>query len=82
MRFSFSNNNIDNYILSRVKDEKKAIYSETGNVNLAFDFDLQLYSNFLGQLRVSCEKTSYEKHIGEINKLCVEVEKFEVFQIM
>ncbi|RGB24251.1 hypothetical protein C1646_507703 [Rhizophagus diaphanus] len=78
--FSFSNNNIDNYILSRVKNKERAIFSGLYSFNLAFDLDLQLYSDASDQFRVSCENTSYEKHIGEINKLCVE--KFEVFQIM
>ncbi|EXX52111.1 uncharacterized protein OCT59_021265 [Rhizophagus irregularis] len=79
--FSFSNNSIENYILSHVKNEKKAIYSGTlYNLILAFDIDLRLYSDAFSQLRFSCEKSSYEKHIGEINQLCIE--KFEVFQIV
>ncbi|PKC53960.1 hypothetical protein RhiirA1_478231 [Rhizophagus irregularis] len=79
--FSFSNNSIENYILSHVKNEKKAIYSGTlYNFILAFDIDLRLYSDAFSQLRFSCEKSSYEKHIGEINQLCIE--KFEVFQIV
>ncbi|GBC27265.2 carbohydrate-binding module family 13 protein [Rhizophagus irregularis DAOM 181602=DAOM 197198] len=78
--FSFSNNSIENYILSHVKDKEKAIYSGTYSVSIAFDFDLQLYSDASDQLRVSCEKSSYEKHIGEINDLYIE--EFEVFQIV
>ncbi|GBC27257.2 carbohydrate-binding module family 13 protein [Rhizophagus irregularis DAOM 181602=DAOM 197198] len=78
--FSFSNNSIENYILSHVKNEEKAIYSGTYSVSLAFDFDLQLYSDSSDQFRVNCEKSSYEKHIGGINDLYVE--EFEVFQIV
>ncbi|CAB4426079.1 unnamed protein product [Rhizophagus irregularis] len=78
--FSFSNNSIENYNLSHVKNKERAIFSGTYSFNLAFDLDLQLYSDAYDQFRVNCEKSSYEKHIGEINDLYVE--EFEVFQIV
>ncbi|EXX52112.1 carbohydrate-binding module family 13 protein [Rhizophagus irregularis DAOM 181602=DAOM 197198] len=77
--FSFSNNSIDNYILSRVKDEKKAIYNGKYLNGPTFNSDLVLYNDRDG-LRINCNQCYYEKHIGKINKLYVE--EFEVFQII
>ncbi|RGB37355.1 hypothetical protein C1646_756974 [Rhizophagus diaphanus] len=78
--FSFSNNSIDNYILSRVKDEKKAIYNGEYSSGPAFSIDLQLFVGSSNELKITCTKWNYEKHIGKVNGLYVE--EFEVFQIM
>ncbi|GBC27268.2 carbohydrate-binding module family 13 protein [Rhizophagus irregularis DAOM 181602=DAOM 197198] len=78
--FSFDNNNIGNYILSRVKEEKKAIYNGSCSIGPSFNNDLYLYKDIFNQLRICCKQCSYEKHIGEINHLYIE--EFEVFQIV
>ncbi|PKY56109.1 hypothetical protein RhiirA4_476157, partial [Rhizophagus irregularis] len=74
------NNSIDNYILSRVKDEKNAIYNGIRFSGPTFNSDLELYKDFSNELSIGCTKCYYEKHIGEVNGLYVE--EFEVFQIM
>ncbi|EXX56135.1 uncharacterized protein OCT59_021259 [Rhizophagus irregularis] len=80
--FSFSNNSIDNYILSRVKEEKKAIHNgKRSTCPPTFNVDLELYRDFLtNELRISCTKRSYEKDIGAFNDLYLA--EFEVFQIV
>ncbi|GES76334.1 carbohydrate-binding module family 13 protein [Rhizophagus clarus] len=79
--FSFSNNNsIENYILSRVKNEKNAIYNACGSYGPSFYRDLYLFSdNDNDKLRIFCGEGSYEKHFKGINNSCAE--EFEVFQI-
>ncbi|GBC27267.2 carbohydrate-binding module family 13 protein [Rhizophagus irregularis DAOM 181602=DAOM 197198] len=77
--FSFSNDSIENYTLSRVKNEEKAIYNGTCSTGLAFDVDLELYRDLINELRIGCNKSSYKKKIGEINHSYIE--EFEVFQI-
>ncbi|GBC06988.1 hypothetical protein RclHR1_07190004 [Rhizophagus clarus] len=75
--FSFKN---DDNILSRVVDEKFAIYNSY-YVGPSFgNSDLYLY-NSIGGLGFSYKKTSYEKQIRETDELCF-VEELEVFQIM
>ncbi|CAB4403740.1 unnamed protein product [Rhizophagus irregularis] len=76
--FSFRNKeNIEDYILSRVKDETLAIYNSTYR-GPAFNFDLILNENKCGStlLRPPC----YEKPIREING-SFNVEEYEIFQI-
>ncbi len=81
--FSFNDNNVENYILSRVKNEKKAIFgfyssSWTSLNGLKFGYsDLCLYYS---KLRVNCEQNSYEKQISETRNL--NYVDFEVFQIV
>ncbi|GES76323.1 carbohydrate-binding module family 13 protein [Rhizophagus clarus] len=80
--FSFRNDNIENYILSRVKNEKKALfnsfcYYEGPSFGCK---DLHLYQNFANDLRIYCKKYSYENQLKEINYSYFS--DFEVFQIM
>ncbi|GES76333.1 carbohydrate-binding module family 13 protein [Rhizophagus clarus] len=81
--FSFVNNDVENYILSRVMDRKYATYNSPFNsVGPSFgSSDLHLYQHaFSGELRVQCEKRYYKNKIRKINvSLFTE---FEVFQIM
>ncbi|CAB4426106.1 unnamed protein product [Rhizophagus irregularis] len=77
--FSFGNNNIGNYILSRVKEETKAIYNGC-YCGPSFNNDLYLYIDINNKLRIGCIKSSYEKDFKEINNSCIE--EFEVFQIV
>jgi hypothetical protein len=76
--FSFSNNGIENYILSRVKDEKFATYCGTRRLGPSFDGDLRLCLVGLNKI-FECKKESYEKLIT--NKEMGIIEEFEVFQI-
>ncbi|GBC27266.2 BTB/POZ protein [Rhizophagus irregularis DAOM 181602=DAOM 197198] len=71
---------IENYVLSRVKNEKKAIYNGTYyHFGPSFDADLYVYRDIFDELRIGCEKNSYEENIEKINYSYVE--EFEVFQI-
>ncbi|CAB4427810.1 unnamed protein product [Rhizophagus irregularis] len=75
--FSFKNNN---FILSRVMDERCAI-NNSPYYGLSFgNGDLCLYQT-LHELRIDCKKTNYEKQIRENNSKYI-VKEFEVFQIM
>ncbi|EXX52110.1 uncharacterized protein OCT59_021266 [Rhizophagus irregularis] len=79
--FSFKDNNIENYVLSHVKNEKKAIYNGTYNLfGPSFDIDLYLYRDMSDKLRIGCEKNSYEKDFKEFDLSYIE--EFEVFQIV
>ncbi|GES76335.1 carbohydrate-binding module family 13 protein [Rhizophagus clarus] len=80
--FSFINNSIENYILSRVKYEKNAIYTGKHHLAPSFNDDLYLYRDYSGELRISCEIFSYEKLIKEFDINSCIVEEFEVFQIV
>ncbi|EXX62003.1 uncharacterized protein OCT59_000308 [Rhizophagus irregularis] len=87
--FSFDNENIENYILSRVKNEKEAIsrivrYNGTGP---SFgNNDLRLYQSLDGSLRINCKGTTdnkdsaYEKRISTIDVPSTFLE-FELFRI-
>ncbi|GES76304.1 carbohydrate-binding module family 13 protein [Rhizophagus clarus] len=75
--FSFRNNN---YTLSRVMDERKAI-DNSAYYGLSFgNGDLCLYQT-LHELRIRCKQTSYEKPIRESNSNYT-VREFKVFQIV
>ncbi|UZO02716.1 uncharacterized protein OCT59_021195 [Rhizophagus irregularis] len=75
--FSFKNNN---FILSRVMDERCAI-NNSPYYGLSFgNGDLCLYQT-LRELRIHCKKTNCEKQIRENNSKYI-VKEFEVFQIM
>ncbi|GBC27244.2 BTB/POZ protein [Rhizophagus irregularis DAOM 181602=DAOM 197198] len=80
--FTFNNDGIEDYILSRVKNEKKAILNCSmydGFGPLFGDKDLLLYQTFDNELKVSCEKKDYEKRIRKINDS--RVLEFEVFKV-
>jgi hypothetical protein len=80
--FAFNNDGIEDYILSRVKNEKKAILNCSiydGFGPLFGDKDLLLYQTFDNELKVSCEKKDYEKRIRKINNS--RVLEFEVFKV-
>jgi hypothetical protein len=74
---------IEDHILSRVKDETKAIY---GSFFTSFgpsfgDKDMCLKKNsYNNELKVICKKNDYEKHIRDTNNSCF-IKEFEVFQI-
>src|SRR5581483_12013826 len=76
--FIFTFKNINNYILSRVKDKNKAIVN--GNLSLSFGGgDLDIFLN-LGSCR--CNKTSYEFPIRKRGFFNIfNFEECEVFQI-
>ncbi|GES76322.1 carbohydrate-binding module family 13 protein [Rhizophagus clarus] len=83
--FSFSNDGIEDYILSHVKNEKKAIFNSSfHDIGPSFgDGDLYLYQNYpnkTGELRIRCKKNSYERQIKEIGESCFS--EVEVFQIV
>ncbi|PKC64793.1 hypothetical protein RhiirA1_461929 [Rhizophagus irregularis] len=76
--FSFRNKeNIEDYILSRVKDETLAIFNSACR-GPAFDFDLVLNGNKRGSTLLS--PPCYEKPIRKING-SFNVEEYEIFQI-
>ncbi|GES80789.1 carbohydrate-binding module family 13 protein [Rhizophagus clarus] len=79
--FSFSNNSIENYILSRVnvKNEEYAIYCGGTNLGPAFDGDLTIYKYGPDVLEYKCQRESYEKLITSKNSDILE--EFEVFQV-
>uniref|UniRef100_U9UFX6 TLDc domain-containing protein n=1 Tax=Rhizophagus irregularis (strain DAOM 181602 / DAOM 197198 / MUCL 43194) TaxID=747089 RepID=U9UFX6_RHIID len=73
--FSFENDgDIENHILSRVIDEKHAIYYYSG---YGPSFGGEDFKTFGNELTVACYKTYYEKSI----KCNSSVEEYEVFQI-
>ncbi|GBB94977.1 hypothetical protein RclHR1_24580001 [Rhizophagus clarus] len=78
--FSFNNNRIENYILSRVNDETKA----TRNVSFygpSFGYrDLHFCENLLGNIKIRCEKKYYEKQII-VSNYSFSLDFFEVFQL-
>ncbi|UZN99025.1 uncharacterized protein OCT59_000307 [Rhizophagus irregularis] len=87
--FSFNNENIENYILSRVKDEKKAIRKIDGySKGPSFgDGGLSLCQTINGQLRINCKYINdnkdvdriYEKRIGKtVNSKFLEIELFKI----
>ena len=76
--FSFSDNSVENYILSRVKNEKKAIFSSLHGLSFGYS-DLCLISNGYKELIVFCEEDSYEKQIREnFNINCGDCEVFQI----
>ncbi|GBC12371.1 uncharacterized protein OCT59_025932 [Rhizophagus irregularis] len=78
--FSFENvNNIEKHILSRVKNESKAICSASDCGAYFYDDLVMWGNNFYNSSH--CRKSSYEKQIRNTeNKFFVE--EFEVFQII
>ncbi|GBC27264.2 carbohydrate-binding module family 13 protein [Rhizophagus irregularis DAOM 181602=DAOM 197198] len=82
--FSFINNDIENFILSRVIDEEHAIYNRSLISSVGPSFgggDLHIYQHTLyGDLRVQCEKRHYNNQIRKINISLLS--EFEVFQIV
>ncbi|GES83702.1 carbohydrate-binding module family 13 protein [Rhizophagus clarus] len=75
--FSFKNSDsTENHILSRVKDETKAIYN--GNFSPSFGFKDLRISN-CPTLSIQCEQSSYEKSIMSATPI---IEAFEVFRIV
>ncbi|EXX63879.1 uncharacterized protein OCT59_027267 [Rhizophagus irregularis] len=75
--FSFKDSDdIESYILSRIKFEKYAIYNASGH-GPSFGGDLSLIGVFCG-----CSKGFYEKHIRETAVDNFSVEEYEVFQII
>jgi hypothetical protein len=84
--FSFKNNdNIENYILSRVKDEEFAILNNStcgpsfGNGDLILSEGEK--SSSLGYCESYCEKGSYEKSIRETEEE-FSVKEYEIFQVI
>ncbi|EXX73351.1 uncharacterized protein OCT59_021239 [Rhizophagus irregularis] len=78
--FSFSNDSTENYILSRVNNETKAIYNDVYNGPSFGHGDLYLCTTFGGGLKILCKKKYYEKQIiKSYDALSLE---FEVFQII
>ncbi|RIA87335.1 hypothetical protein C1645_777529 [Glomus cerebriforme] len=76
--FSFKNNG---NILSRVMNERVAIYNSLIYGPYFGKGDLLLFKGFTGQLGMSCKKTSYENPIREIEGEYY-VKEFEIFQIV
>ena len=78
--FSFENNSVENYILSRVLNKKKAI-DNSSSYGPSFGYgDLHLYQDFYYDFRFYCEKNFYEKQIRKTAPPGY-VEEFEVFQV-
>ncbi|RGB41332.1 TLD-domain-containing protein [Rhizophagus diaphanus] len=81
--FSFENvYNIERHILSRVKNEQRAIYNvnNCGPLFGANGDDLSIWGNDFYD-RSYCKVKSYEKHIRK-TKYFFSVEEYEVFQII
>jgi len=78
--FSFKKNDrIENYVLSRVIDKKKAVYNGNRNYGPSFgenDLDIWRWEN-----ECLCKKYSYENPIRETNDRFF-IEECEVFQIV
>ncbi|RIA82963.1 hypothetical protein C1645_809430 [Glomus cerebriforme] len=74
--FSFSHDSIENYILSRVKDKNRAIYSDIYQLRFGAS-DLTLTIDSIS----SCDKYAYEKQIRKSN-YGSSVKELEVFQIV
>ncbi|GBC11354.2 carbohydrate-binding module family 13 protein [Rhizophagus irregularis DAOM 181602=DAOM 197198] len=78
--FSFSNEEIENYILSRVIIEKSAIYNSP-NTGLSFGESDLKWKIWLGLWLGNCKKSTYENPIRKIEGKFA-AEEFEVFQIV
>jgi hypothetical protein len=61
--FSFSSDSIENYILSRVNNETKAIYIYLYDSPSFGIEDLYFYFSSYDGLKISCWKSDYEKEI-------------------
>ncbi|GES83748.1 carbohydrate-binding module family 13 protein [Rhizophagus clarus] len=85
--FSFMNNkNIEDSLLSRVKDKEHAInYREKlgsfGESDLILYGNYSIFEKFWSYSKGSCEKISYEKPIRK-TKDTFDIERYEVFQII
>jgi hypothetical protein len=81
--FSFENNeNIENYVLSRVKNDKCAIDNDPDLGPSFGDFELELYgNNCYDESWCNPHPACYEKSIRE-SKDIFSVEEYEIFQIM
>jgi hypothetical protein len=78
--FSFKDSDrIDNYILSRVKDENNAIFNSLVSGPRFGDGDLNIFGAFTG--KCSSKKASYEKPIREIEGN-FPIEECEIFKII
>ncbi|GBC27238.2 carbohydrate-binding module family 13 protein [Rhizophagus irregularis DAOM 181602=DAOM 197198] len=80
--FSFNNYySVENYILSRVKNEKEAI-SKISSLNQgpSFGGDFTLFRSFGNKLEFYCKNTNYEKPISKISSGSTILE-FELFKI-
>ncbi|GBC27228.2 carbohydrate-binding module family 13 protein [Rhizophagus irregularis DAOM 181602=DAOM 197198] len=77
--FIFSFNNDENYILSRVMDETKAI-NNNNFYGPSFGLDLKLQLLF-SDGKISCDKNHYEKPIKVNNDDSFILDFFEVFQL-
>ncbi|PKC57453.1 hypothetical protein RhiirA1_498157, partial [Rhizophagus irregularis] len=81
--FSFENaDNIEKYVLSRVKDEKFAIFNlrSCGPLFGEYGEDFAVWGdNFYN--KSYCKKRSYEKKIRNTDS-CFSVEEFEVFKLL
>ena len=80
--FNFKNNGrIEDYVLSRVKDENKAIYNNLSYGPSFGEDDLYVWSeNNYNTYFCKCKKASYEKPIKETGKFFIE--ECEVFQVI
>ncbi|CAB4439476.1 unnamed protein product [Rhizophagus irregularis] len=77
--FSFNNDEIENYILSRVIIEELATFNSSESGPSFGESDLEIWSSFVGSC---CKKsTSYENPIRKIEKNFT-IEELEVFQIV
>jgi hypothetical protein len=87
--FSFKNKNINNHIVSRVKEKKYAInywdlYGPSfgrGDLMIYSGFEIGINCDFYRSYANSCKKTSYEKSIRKTES-AFSVEELEVFQII
>jgi len=78
--FSFKNNDkIEDYVLSCVVDENKAVYSSPTCGPSFGESDLDIWA--WSENKCCCEKSSYEKPIRENNDFFL-IEECEVFQIV
>ncbi|GBC09455.1 hypothetical protein RclHR1_08880008 [Rhizophagus clarus] len=78
--FSFSNDSTENYVLSRVNDETKAVCN-CAYLGPSFGYkDLCLSINLGGNIIIKCKKMNYEEQIiGNSDVLFLDF--FEVFQL-
>jgi hypothetical protein len=79
--FSFSDGRVENFKLSRISNEKKAIFNGSSyEYGPSFgNSDLLLYQTFMNELRIHYKKSSYEEIRGNGE---MDYEDFEVFQIL
>jgi hypothetical protein len=81
--FSFKNNEIENYILSRVKDEKLAITNGVCYGPSFGDADLIIKGkHFYNGSDSYCSKFSYENKISNFSPAVFSIEEYEIFQII